>query len=791
MKRRTWIFGGLGAGGALVVGWALLPPRQRLVMGTPLTAIAGQVALNGFVKIEADSSVVVVMPKSEMGQGIHTSVAMLLAEELEADWQRLRIEAAPVDLIYANVAAAVDGAPFHPDERGLVRSATDHIAAKLAREVGLMMTGGSSSIKDLWLPVRQAGASARTALVAEAARRWNVPASECGAALSAVRHAGSGRSLLFGELAAAAAAAPLPEPPALKPAASWRLIGKPTLRLEARAKLDGSARFGLDVIEPGQLYAGVLMCPVLGGSVDKLDAGAVAAMPGVSKLVVLHGGRGGAGATGGVAVVADTPWHALKAARALAAAPGAVAWNEGPAAATGSVEVARALAAALERDNGFRYFESGDAPAALAAAARTVQAEYSAPYLAHLALEPMNCTVRADAAAAEVWVSTQVPDVARGVVARTLGLADEQVRVHPQFIGGGFGRRLEVDFIALAAQVAKAVPGVPVQTFWSREQDTTHDFYRPACVARFNAGLDADGRVTAWLNHSASQSIVPNISQRWGAGANGLPQVAWAQDALAEMVGSPIRALGMAPDKTAAEGAFDQAYEFATARITHSRVELPVPVGFWRAVGHSHQAFFKESFIDEVAHAAGQDPLAFRRALLVRHPRHLAVLDKAAAMAGWGAPRASLDGTQTARGIALHESFGSIVAQVAEVSVGADRAIRVHRVWCAVDCGTAVNPAGVVQQMESGIVFGLSAALHGQITLDKGRVQQSNFHDQQVLRIDACPAIEVVVMPSTAHPEGVGEPGVPPIAPAVANALFALTGERLRALPLKPGDRTA
>jgi len=788
MKRRTLILGGLGASGALVVGWGVLPPRQRLAATAPAPAplAPGQVALNGYVRIEADSSVVVVMPKSEMGQGIHTSVAMLLAEELEADWSRLRIEPAPVDLIYANIAAAVDGAPFHPDDHGLVRRVTDHIASKLARELGLMLTGGSTSIKDLWLPVRQAGASARTALVAEAARRWNVPASECSAALSAVRHAGSGRELAFGELAAAAAAAPLPEPPALKPPASWRLIGKPTPRLEARAKLDGSARFGLDVIQPGQRYASVVMCPVLGGRVDKLEAGAVAAMPGVSALVVLQGGTKAAGATGGVAVVADTPWHAIQAARALAAAPGAITWDEGAAATTSSADVAAALAAALARDDGFAYFEAGDAPAARAAAAKTVQADYSAPYLAHLALEPMNCTVRADTASAEVWVSTQVPDIARGVVARTLDLRDEQVRVHPMFIGGGFGRRLDTDFIALAAQVAKAVPGVPVQSFWTREQDTTHDFYRPACVARFEAGLDANGRITAWLNHSASQSILPNISQRWGAGATGLPEVARAQDALAELVGSPIRALGMAPDKTAAEGAFDQGYEFAAARITHSRVELPVPVGFWRSVGHSHQAFFKESFVDEVAHAAGQDPLAFRRALLLNHPRHLAVLDKAAAMAGWGTPLAvGADALKTARGIALHESFGSIVAQVAEVSVGADNAIRVHRVWCAIDCGTAVNPAGVVQQMESGIVFGLSAALYGQITLDKGRVLQTNFHDQPVLRLDACPAIEVIVMPSAAPPQGVGEPGVPPIAPAMANAIFALTGERLRALPLK------
>jgi isoquinoline 1-oxidoreductase subunit beta len=787
MKRRTLVLGGLAAGGALFVGWGVLPPRQRLVPAGALPVAAGQVALNGFVKIAADSSVTAVVPKSEMGQGIHTSVAMLLAEELNADWSKLRIEQAPVDRIYANLATVVDGAPFHPDERGVVRSATEHLTAKLAREVGLMLTGGSSSIKDLWLPVREAGAVARQALVQEAARRWNVPAGECEARDGAVVHAGSGRRFAFGELAAAAAAAPMPAVPALKPPAAWRLIGKPTPRLEAAAKIDGSARYGIDAVLPDMRYASVVLCPVLGGSVERVDAAAAISMPGVSKVVTLVGGRKAAGATGGVAVVADTPWHAIKAARALADTQGAIVWNEGPAATTGSAEVERALAAALARDDGFVYFEKGDTAAAQRGAAKTVSAEYRAPYLAHFALEPLNCTVRApgnSSDGAEVWASTQVPDIARGVVARTLGVAEEKVKLHVLLLGGGFGRRLDTDFIALAAQVAKAVPGVPVQSLWSREQDTTHDFYRPACAARLEAALGPDGRLLAWLQHSASQSIVPQIAPRWGAGVNGLPEVAVAQDALAEAVWPLFKLPGVAPDKTAAEGAFDQAYEFAAARISHSRVELPVPVGFWRAVGHSHQAFFKESFVDEVAFAARQDPLAFRVALLQNHPRHLAVLNKAAAMAGWGQPAGPASGAKRALGIALHESFGSIVAQVAEVSVEGGSTIRVHRVWCAVDCGTAVNPAGIAQQLEGAVVTGLSAALFGAITLENGRVKQSNFHDQPALRLDASPTVEVAILPSSAHPEGVGEPGLPPIAPAVANAVFALTGQRLRSLPL-------
>jgi len=405
--------------------------------------------------------------------------------------------------------------------------------------------------------------------------------------------------------------------------------------------------------------------------------------------------------------------------------------------------------------------------AALKAAVKTITAEYRAPYLAHFTLEPQNCTVHVKDGRAAVWAPTQVPGLARSAVATVLGLDDDTVDINVTLLGGGFGRRLDVDFIAQAADVARQVGGgVPVQTFWSRAQDTQHDFYRPAAVSRFKAGFDAAGELTAVHNVSIGQAIVPQ--------------------ALSRLFGIPAGLADAGPDKTTSEGSFDQPYEWPNARIGHVAVDLPVPVGFWRAVGHSHQAFFKESFVDEAAHAAGQDPLAFRAALLQKHPRHLAVLHAAAQAAGWGQPLPpAADGATVARGIALHHSFGSVVAQVAEVSVGPDKTIRVHRVFCAVDCGTPINPGLIAQQMESGIVFGLSAALYGAVTIDKGRVQQSNFHDQPVLRIDACPVIQTLVMPSSEPPEGVGEPGTPPIAPAVANALFALTGQRLRSLPLK------
>jgi len=751
--RRTFLLGTLGVAGALAIGWGLTPPRQRLTTREPLPAGPGEHPLNGWVVIGADGTVAVALAKSEMGQGIATALARILAEELDADWARVTVRPAPIDPIYRNLATVVDGLPFHPDADSVVADAARWLTAKAMREMGVMMTGGSSSVKDLWLPMRQAGASARAMLVGAAAAGWGVDPAACRTEAGTVIGPG-GQRAGYGELAAAAASQPLPRDVALKAPSAFRLIGQPAPRLEARAKVDGSARFGIDARPEGLLHARLLMCPTRGGRVASVDDRAAAARPGVRAVVTVPPLQG---STGGVAVIADRGWRAQQALAALQ-----VQWDAGPAAAFDSAAAVDTLAATLDREDGFAFFKTGDVDAALATAARTVTAEYRAPWLAHAALEPVNCTVRAGRDRAEVWVSTQVPDLARAAVARVLALPDEAVTVHVLWLGGGFGRRLEVDFIAQAAAIARAVPDTPVQTVWSREQDTQHDLYRPACVARFTAGLDAQNRLVAWKNTSAGQAILPQVLDR----VFGLP--------------------GGGPDKTASEGAFDQPYAWPAARIGHVNVDLPLPVGFWRAVGHSHQAFFKEGFLDEVAHAAGTDPLALREALLADQPRALAVLRAAAQAAGWGRPSAPApDGAPTALGLALHRSFGSTVAQVAQVSVGADRAIRVHRVWCAIDCGTPVNPAGIRQQMESGVVFGLSAALHGGVTVKEGRVQESNFHDQPVLRLPDAPVVECVIVPSTAHPEGVGEPGLPPVAPAVANALFRLTGQRLRQLPLR------
>ncbi len=760
VSRRGFVLGTMAVGGALVVGWSLVPPRQRLRGAKPLPAAPDEQPINGWLKIGRDDRVTVMLAKSEMGQGVHTALVMLLADELDADWDRVASEMSPIDNIYNNIATLVDGLPFHPDNFGPVKRAAGWITAKTLREVGIMMTGGSSSIKDLWGPMRLAGASARAMLVSAAAQQWQLPAAELRVDKGLVNHPATGRSARFGELAEAAARLALPDDPVLKSPTDWKLIGQPLRRREAASKQDGKALFGIDTVLPGMLYASVLMCPTLGGAVASADTKTAESMGGVKRVLVVPGQRGG---TAGVAAIADTPWQAMQAVKAVQ-----VQWAHGPAATLSSPAITEQLAKALADEAGFAYFESGDSGAQMRAAARSIGAEFHAPLLAHATLEPQNCTVLFDdkARRATVWAPTQVPGLARMAAAKALDLDSEQVDLKVTLLGGGFGRRLDVDFVAQAAAIARAMPGLPVQTFWSREQDTTHDFYRPPCVARWRAGFDADGKLLAVQAASAGPSVVHQV--------------------LGRLFGLP----GAGPDKTTAEGAFDQPYEWPAARIAHRVVDLPVPVGFWRSVGHSHQAFFKECFVDEMAEAARQDPLAFRLALLKEHPRHRAVLQRAADEAGWGTPLPpQADGAKTARGLALHPSFGSIVAQVVEVSLDpADRKrIRVHRVVAAIDCGVAVNPNLIRQQMEGGIVFGLSAALFGEITLKHGQVQQSNFHQQPVLRLADCPRIETHIISSAQPPEGVGEPGTPPIAPAVANALFALTGQRQRRLPLKMG----
>ncbi|MDO9360556.1 MAG: molybdopterin-dependent oxidoreductase [Polaromonas sp.] len=754
MKRRTWLFSAAGTAGALVIGWGALPPRARTGSGRLWPPVDGEVALNGWIKILADGSVVLAMPRSEMGQGVHTALPMLAAEELDVPLSRIRIEQAGVDRIFGNVAMLVAGLPFHPleagqDERPLKIRAGEWMVGKLASELGINATGGSSSVADAWNVLRIAAATARASLLGAASLQWRLPVAEFTVNDGVISHALSGKSGHYGELARFAAATP-PGKVRLKERAEWKVIGKSAPRRDIPGKADGSARFGLDVRLPGMVYAAVRMCPMLGGSPGFIDRAAALARPGVERVVLLPAH---AGSTAGFAVVAKSWWQAQQAAQAVT-----VDWRQRPAGALDSRRIQQSLDAALQGGEGFAFYEKGDLSQAEGAASGHVEALYRAPYLAHATLEPMNCTAHVKEGRVLLWVPTQVPPMCADIAARIAGVPVENVQVEVTLLGGGFGRRLEVDFVAQAVRIAMDCGGRPVQLIWSREEDATHDFYRPMQVARLQASLDGEGRVSALRIKSAGDAITPRWIER------GLPGLAGPVDI---------------PDKTTAEGLFDLPYAIPHQHMAHVATRSGVPVGFWRSVGHSHNAFFSESFIDELAFETRQDPLSFRRELLRDAPRHLAVLDLAAERAGWGKPLP----VGQARGLALHESFGSIVAQVMVMSLREGRP-RVHQVVCAIDCGTVVNPGIVAQQMESAVVFGLTAALYGVVDIHEGVVQQTNFPAQTMLRLADTPHVSTYMVTSERPPCGVGEPGVPPVAAALANALFALTGRRVRELPI-------
>ena len=750
LKRRHVILVTAAAVGGLMIGWSAAPQRRRLTTGKPLAVSDGQVALNGWVKVSSDGTVTVMMSQAEMGQGSHTGLAMLLADELDADWERVKIEQSTLDAIYNNQAALIESLPFQPDDHGIAKRVTRHLLGKLLREVsGLSGTGGSSSLTDQWLPMREAGASARAMLISAAAIRWRVPVADCRAENGHVLHR-SGKSSTFGDLAAEAARLPLPKTVTLKTPQQFKLIGRPIRRIDNAGKLDGSAVYAIDVLPPGLLYASIAMCPTLGGKALHVDGAAAQALPGVRKVIALAPVAASSimsGTTsGGVALIADTPYQAMRALGRVS-----IEWDHGAAAGLSSPSIRAELVHALDTQEGKVHFARGDAAAALRYAPKVVKAEYEVPFLAHATMEPMNCTVQFKDGAATVWAPTQAAGFANAAVAKALGIAASKVEVRVPYLGGGFGRRYLTDFIVQTALLARETAGAPVQLLWPREQDIAHDFYRPTYMARCTAGLGENGELLAWMSTSAGSSM-------------GAPSLL----------------------DTSTDGASNTAYAFANARIAHITVESAVPTGIWRSVAHSQNAFFTESFVDECAAAAGQDPVAFRAQLLSADERHLRVLHRAAELANWQqAPEPAPDGAKRARGIAIHRSFGSVVAQVAEVSLTESRQIRVHRVVCVIDCGTPVNPNLIRQQMEGAIVFGLSAALHGEITIERGQVQQSNFHDYAPLRFNECPAIEVEILASGDSPGGVGEPGTPPIAPAVANALYALNGMRLRRLPLK------
>jgi isoquinoline 1-oxidoreductase subunit beta len=579
-------------------------------------------------------------------------------------------------------------------------------------------------------------------LVAAAAQRWSVDAQSCRAQDGAVVHGPTGRRLQYGELAAAAAAMPVPAGVALKAPGVFKLIGTPAKRLDLPAKVNGTAVYGIDVRPPGVKIATLAQSPVFGGHVKNLDDTAAKAVKGVHQIVRLDDA---------VAVVAD---HMGAAKKGLAALK--IEWDDGPHAKLTTADVARALAQATLAAGAVAQ-NIGDAEKAMAGAATRIEATYQVPFLAHATMEPMNCTVHVRQDACEIWVGTQAITRAQAAAAKTLGLPPEKVVVHNHLIGGGFGRRLDVDGVVRAVQIAQRVDG-PVKVVWTREEDIQHDMYRPYWFDRISAGLDANGSPVAWSHRFAGSSV----TARWAP---------------------PFFKNGLDADST--EGAIDLLYALPSVHVEYVRVEPPgIPTAFWRSVGPSHNVFVVESFMDELAAAAKQDPVAYRLALLDKTPRAKAVLALAAEKAGWGQQLRE----RTGRGVSLQHVFATYMAAVVEVEVPQDGSVRVRRVVCAIDCGTAVNPDTVVAQIQSAVIFGITAALHGEVTLKSGRVEQSNFHDYQMLRINEAPAIEVHIVPSSEPPGGMGECGTSAIAPALTNAIYAATGKRLRSLPIRAAE---
>jgi isoquinoline 1-oxidoreductase beta subunit len=709
MDRRSFLASAAAVGGTLTLGF-------EIPFGGALASPTGT-EITAWIVIEPDDTVIIRVAKSEMGQGSFTALPMLVAEELECDWNKVKPEfAAP------------------------------HENLKRKRVWGDMSTGGSRSIRTSQEALRKAGATARTMLVAAAAAEWKVAAAECRAARSIITHVPSGRSLSFGRVAAAAAQMTAPKAIALKPPGEWKLLGRPQRRLEIIDKVQGKPIYGIDVRLPGMLYAAVVQSPVFGGKLKAVDDSVLAGRRGIHKVVRLDDA---------VAVIADNWWRARTALEVLD-----VSWDDGANGGTSSADIGGLLHGGLTATDAGVGRKDGDVALGLARAAKRVEAEYAVPFLGHATMEPQNATARVTrdpvhGDRVEVWAPTQNGEAALAAAARAAGVPPHNVVVHKCMLGGGFGRRgLNQDFVALAVRVAAHVDQ-PVKVLWTREEDMRHDFYRPVAMARMTAGLDTAGRPAAWHVRLTGNSILGTLRP------------------------------GQA-DKHFQEGFLeDMPYDIPNYLADHAMRTTHVPVGFWRCVNHTQNCFFKESFVDEMAHAAGEDPYLYRRTMLRHHPhagRLVGVLDAAANRADWKTPPPR----GMFRGIALNEVNGTCTAAVVEVSVGEE--LRVHRVVSAIDCGHVVNPLTVEAQIEGATVDGLSAALYGEITIRDGRVEQSNFHDYRMLRLAQSPKIEAVIVPSAGAWGGVGEPPVAVVAPALCNAVFAATGRRVRSLPLKNHD---
>jgi len=709
LDRRAFLVS--AAAGGMTLAWpGALPVPANAAPG------AGAVPLGIWATIAPDDAITIRIARSEMGQGILTGLAQLVADELEADWSRVSTEYVAPE---ANLASK--------------------------RAWGDMLTGGSRGLRTSVDYVRQGGAAARTMLVQAAATRWGVPAGECTARESVVRHAAPSRTLRYGELAADAAKLPVPKDVPLKVPADWRIIGKPLPRLDTAPKVNGSETYAIDVRLPGMLQAAIAQCPAFGGKLAGFDAAAVAAMPGVRHVLPV-------GETA-VAVVADTWWQAKTALEKLP-----ITWDDGPNAGVSSATIAARLREGLDATDAFVGHRIGDAPAALAGAARKVQADYGTPFLNHATLEPMNCTAQVTGDRVEVWVGTQNGDATLAAAAEAAGVPLANVKVNKYILGGGFGRRGFQDYTRQAVTLAKQLPGRPVKLIWSREEDMQHGYYRPITMARMQGALDEKGNLVALSMRISGQSIAASLQ--------------------------PTRT-GMDPQQFQGLLADEFGYlAIPNLLIDHAMRNTHVPVGFWRGVNHNQNAVYLECFLDELAHEAGRDPLEFRRSLMARNPKHLAVLNAVAERAGWGTPARP----GVFRGLCQNAGFGSYTAACAEVSVSDAGKLQVHRIVAATDCGVAVNPDQINAQVAGSFAYGLGATLHGENTVEKGRMVEANFDTYEVLRLAEMPAVETILMPSGGFWGGVGEPTITVAAPAVLNAIFSATGKRIRQLPIKDQD---
>lgn len=746
----AWVGGGLAFAASIggTLAWRRVANAQKFMF--PADNAKSEASFNAWLKIAPDSTVTVAVPRQDMGQGIYTMLAMLVAEELDADWSKVKPEQSTVNPVYGNMTMLVDGAP----------PAMKSIMGVMSKVLGVQATGGSTSTRDAWMPMRMAAASARFVLLAVAAAKWNVPASELTIEKSIVKHAKSGKSAPFGEFAKEAAALPIPPVVTPKPQSEWKLLGKSPARTDVPDKVNGKAQFGIDVRVEGMLYAAVKHIDLVQGELQDVRWKKGAAPKGV-----LHEVRG----SDWFAVIGTSYWSMQQALNEVELIGGG---------ATAVMLSSPQLSTLYERilngeDEGLkplkkplrRTFESkGNALRTIAGTVlkQRVEASYSVPFLAHATMEPMNCTARIANGKVDVWCGNQAPTIVSWLAASAAGVSGDTVTVHTPYLGGGFGRRADMEVVRQALACAKVTGGKPVQVIWSREEDTKHDAYRPAVSCKMAATLDEKGGVGAWYHAIVGPSVTKAYVKRL----------------------NPMLAGDDPPDKTNCEGAADAPYASAIAnfQVDHAQVDLPVPMGYWRSVGHSFNAFFVESFVDEIALALKKDPYLFRLELLKEAPRFAKVLDAVASAAKWNTPLAPIAGGKMGRGIAIAESFKSIVAQVVDVEI-VGKQIKLRRVTSAVDCGFALDPENVKAQIASAAIYGLTAALKGKITLKESQVEQSNFNDYGLLSLAEAPEFETVIVNSGEALGGIGEVGLPPVIPALGNAIFSATGKRLREMP--------